>query len=361
MNVKDAWKQLAVKRTELLEYNPLQGDKECSAAVRRYLDKSAKTASLFVEAAKLMDNRDFEEKIGEALTANNKGILFELLALGLLGTRGIRATCPASIQSTDTYSKNNNTTISLDGKLYHCDVLFDIKTLANPEVITQRLIKSVNKELSKKKLHAVASGALDYQHSAMEKGQFSKIKEYILKQASARSQIDIPDHPLKIQIYEAGQLTLAENGFMGYRYAENNRLLAVKDAHQIPRNQKFVLIFVYERSEHEFGTFPKESLECERAFARRVFIELTKWNSVDASEYSSKVDANVKVADVAKSIGAIFFAMLDYTDQAEDTLRAYLNPNANPHQKVAEWHLKSMADFNNNVFEQIDDFKHDNY
>jgi len=292
-----------------------------------------------------------------ALLTGAQGEVFEAYAYGTFVDAGFRFTPKVSIAS-EALFRNGAGTTELDGRFTMVDVYFDIKSLARPSGVVESLLDEVNYRIRPTGLIASVNGPLDFSNLALDQTQFGNAVQAIVGAAAANKSYAYPGLGVRFRFVDAATpVQFAEHEFNAYRFAEENRFSVMTSAKQVPRAQRFLFVYVYSEIDHLLGGFPDMAEIGERALARRVFMELTH-SSTPVRTYCIKADPAATVGDVSRAIGGLLFVNISRTEDPV-SLRFYLNPNANPPQRITKYHVDQITDFDHMMY--AEDFAFDNY
>ncbi len=250
--------------------------------------------------------------------------------------------------SSEVLNKNMS---ELDGNFTTTDIDFDIKAFGVEPYIAKQFLKKVQGEVGQQ---VEMDGPIDIGAKEIELTVFRELKRVVQElKASGISRIAPLNWILRLA---TGNISTSIQENDPYRFAEKNRVYALKGASQFAQTRPFVLIFALSARFNPglAVNFDKSTEVALRALARRTFLEFRD-DTDPVTKYDDRAQ-NVTVAHAAALVSALLFVDLDLAENA----RLFINPFAA--QKFSRSHAMQIFDFDiSKSISLIDDFAHDCY
>jgi len=292
----------------------------------------------------------------DMITRNTYGAFAELATYDWMIRCHERITTQVAMDSSEVLATNCST---LDGKIEHGGVYFDVKAFGANGRLAKRLKERLEDEIRDEQVLIEESWDLSFE--AFE----SLIRSASDIAIELRQKRMVKKGRLRIRLEAKKLVTVSMREFDPYRLAKENALFPFKDAKQFTRNNPFILIFVVHPWFNALSLhrdFNGGGTTFTRSLARRAFMQFSN-DSTPLNSVCEGVPSDVTLGDASRLLSAIFFVNV-WPLEAEPAISytlpswLYLNPRAT-HRLT----LGSLSAFRANNLQgtYIDEFADDNY
>jgi hypothetical protein len=287
---------------------------------------------------------------------NTYGHFAELAAYDWLTRCYVKIATQVAMTPNDVLATKGST---LDGKIEHGSVYFEVKAFGSNGRLAQRLKERLEEDILDEQVLVEESWDLSFETF-----------EDLIRSASGiatelRQNLMVQKGRLRIRLEPKKPVTVSMHQVDPYCLAKENALFPFKDAKQFTRNNPFILILVV-HSWFNAGSIHRDFAGGDTAFtrslARRAFMQF----STDLTPLDSIVQgvpSGVTLADASRLLSAIFYVNV-WPSEANPTITytmpswLYLNPRAT--HRLTRGNLNPFR-ANNPHSTYIDDFADDDY
>lgn len=280
------------------------------------------------------------------------GAFAELAAYDWLARCNVRITPQVEMSPSDVLAMNGST---LDGKITHCGVYFDVKAFGSNGRLAQRLRERLEEEIPGEKVLVEELWDLSFDaFSELIKSASNIAIE--LKQTRM-----VQKGRLHIRLEADKPVMVSSRHVDPYHLARENGLFPFRDAKQFTRNHPFILIFVVHpwfNSLSIHNDFASVDTVFTRSLARRAFMQFSNdLRSLDL--ICRNVPSSVTLADAARLLSGIFF--VNVWPLGADPAITYTMPSWLYSNPRAMHRLTNLSLFRVNNCTNIDYFADDDY
>jgi len=322
--------------------------------------------ALFSSWSSVMDQDDLQKFIVDILKRPSieNGKVYEALVYKWLGDNFVRYSPQHHIEQNDCFKMSSG--YDADGIINDSRIVFDVKqfglTLPHIETLRRKLQTIIPSEY-----YLTISGGKNISTRDLQANFLEKARDIAQCLMDEKNKIHTDyiyraiDYNLEFCAWNRKEnpVFTSISEFDLYEWAENNEFYFIYHASQFCINSPYILfcpfdkqlapIFSSEDDEFAFLSF--------RALCRRIFINLTKMENRQISDFDGKARKDVSVATAAKKISAIVF--IDVSEDFDyQHCRTFVFQNPNADYKIARYQIDAIF---RHAGAKIDDFRFDNY
>jgi hypothetical protein len=295
-------------------------------------------------------SKSARDLLGNLINRNTFGAFAELAAYDWLTRCYVKIATQVTMDSSDVLATNGST---LDGKIEHGSVYFDVKAFGSNERLAQRLKERLEVEILDEQV--LIEGSWDLSYETYEE----LIRSAPGLATDLRQNRMVQKDRLRIRLEPKKPVTVSMREGDPYCLAKENALYPFKYAKQFTRNNPFILILVVDplfNGGWIHSDFAGMDTAFTRSLARRAFMQFSS-DSTLLDPIGRSVPSDVTLGEASRLLSAIFFVNV-WPLQANPTSWLYLNPRATHRLMPGSLNL-FRANNPNDTY--IDDFAHDDY
>lgn len=240
------------------------------------------------------------ELLKDIICRNTYGKFLELAAYDWIMREGIKITTQINLQTHQILGSN---TASLDGKIDHCELYFDIKAFGFHGYLASILQNKLKAEIPTHDIFIEESWDLSVDDFSKLISDYRSIAQQLLAKRLFRQ------GKMLIRMKEKQPVSVSMRASDPYLLAKENSEYAFRSANQFTRNAPFLLIFALHPWFNQLtihNDFAGHDSAFTRAFARRTFMQFTQ-DMRSVRTVCSEITGSTTFADAASLLSGIAF------------------------------------------------------
>jgi len=283
--------------------------------------------------------------VANLIQRNTYGAFAELAAYEWLARCNVLIEPQVAMKATEVLSANGST---LDGKITHCGIYFDVKAFGSNGRLANRLKERLEEEIVDEQVLVEDSWDLSFElFEELIRSASSLAAELRQKRLVRRDRLHICLEPKK-------QITVSSRHVDPYRLAKENALFPFRDAKQFTRTNPFILIFVahpWFDAGSLHGDFAGGGTTFTRSLARRAFMQFSN-DATPLDSVCRGVSDGMTLAEASRLLSGMFFVNV----WPLETMPSWLYSNPRAKHRIPNL---SLFRLNNSTY--IDYFADDDY